>query len=77
MRPDGVGALGAATGVLALTGVDGLEVIDVAIGLVEITVSVEVVAVPLVELAEVALNRGNGAERGERVRDTRHCPSPR
>ena len=50
VRPDGVGALGAAAGLLALTGVDRLEVVDVAVGLVEVAVAVVVVAVDLVEL---------------------------
>ena len=33
MAPDGVGALGAATGLLAFTRMDGLEVVDVPIRL--------------------------------------------
>ena len=58
MRPDGVLALGAAAGLLALTGVDRLEVVDVAVGLVEVAVAVVVVAVDLVELREVGLDLG-------------------
>ena len=56
MRPDRVGALGAATGLLALTGVDRLEVVDVAVGLGEDAVVVVVVAVDLVELRQVGLD---------------------
>ena len=56
MRPDGVLALRAAAGLLALTGVDRLEVVDVAVGLVEVAVAVVVVAVDLVELREVGLD---------------------
>ena len=58
VRPDGVVALGAAAGLLALTGVDRLEVVDVAVGLVEVAVAVVVVAVDLVELREVGLDLG-------------------
>ena len=49
VAPDGVGALGAATGLLAFAGVDRLEVVDVAVRLVEVAVTVEVVAIPDVE----------------------------
>ena len=56
MAPDGVGALRAAAGLLALAGVHGLEVVDVAVGLVEVAVAVEVVAVPHVELGEVGVD---------------------
>ena len=52
VAPDGVGALGAAAGLLALAGVDRLEVVDVAVRLVEVAVVVEVVAVPDVERRE-------------------------
>ncbi len=60
VRPDRVGALGAAAGLLALTGVDGLEVVDVAVGLVEVAVAVVVVAVDLVEALEVVDDLGVG-----------------
>ena len=43
-------------GLLAGTGVDRLEVVDVAVGLVEVAVVVDVVAVPLVEPGEVVLH---------------------
>ncbi len=56
VRPDGVGALDAAARGLVLTGVHDLEVIDVAVGLVEVAVVVEVVAVPLVVLGEIGLD---------------------
>ena len=56
MRPDRVLALCATAGVLALTGMDGLEVVDVAVGLVEFAVVVEVVAIPDVELGEVGVD---------------------
>jgi hypothetical protein len=49
MRPDRVLALGRVAVGLVATGVDDLEVIDVAVGLVEVAVVVEVVAVPLIE----------------------------
>ena len=50
VRPDRVGG---GAGLLALAGVDRLEVVDVAVGLVEVAVAVVVVAVPHVELGEV------------------------
>ena len=56
VRPDGVLALGAAAGLLALTGVHRLEVVDVAVGLVEVAVAVVVVPVPDVELGQVVLD---------------------
>ena len=46
VRPDRVRTLGAATGLLADTGVDQLEVVEVAVGLVVVAVVVVVVAVP-------------------------------
>ena len=64
VRPDGV-LVGA--GLLALAGVHGLEVVDVAVGLVEVAVAVEVVAVPLVELREVVVDLG-GAQAGRELR---------
>ncbi|MGC0409925.1 hypothetical protein RKD31_003168 [Streptomyces sp. SAI-163] len=59
--PDGVLALRAATGGLVLAGVHDLEVVDVAVGLVEVAVAVEVVAVPLVVLGQLGLDLGVGA----------------
>ena len=56
VAPDRVGALSAAAGLLAHTGVDRLEVVDVAVGLVEVAVAVVVVPVPLVELGEVRVD---------------------
>jgi len=58
MRPDRVLALRAAAGLLALAGVNGLEVVDVAVGLVEVAVTVVVVPIDLIELGEVALDLG-------------------
>ena len=49
MAPDGVRALGAAAGLLAFAGMDRLEVVDVAVRLVEVAVAVVVVAIPDVE----------------------------
>ena len=61
MAPDGVGALGAAAGLLAFAGVDRLEVVDIAVRLVEVAVAVVVVAIPDVEGREhrVDLRRGH------------------
>src|SRR6185312_12212449 len=52
VRPDRVGALVAAAGLLALARVDRLEVVDVAVRLVEVPVAVVVVPIPDVELRE-------------------------
>src|SRR5690606_23002505 len=54
--PDRVGALLASAGFLALAGVDRLEVVDVAVGLVEVAVTVVVIAVPLVEASKLLLD---------------------
>ena len=43
---------------LVATGVHDLEVVDVAVGLVEVAVAVPVVAVPLVELGDGRLDLG-------------------
>jgi hypothetical protein len=56
MAPDGVAALGPAAGLLTFAGVDRLEVIDVAVGLVEVAVAIEVVAVPDVELSQIGVD---------------------
>ena len=56
VRPDRVLALRAAAGVLALAGVHRLEVVEVAVGLVEVAVVVVVVAVPHVERRELGLD---------------------
>ena len=50
VAPDGVFARRAATRLLAFAGVDGLEVVDVAVRLVEVSVAVVVVAIPDVEI---------------------------
>ncbi len=63
MAPDGVGALRAAAGLFAFTGVDGLEVIDVTIGFVEVAVAVVVVAIPDIELAQVGVDLRRGLTR--------------
>ena len=54
--PDRIRALGAAAGVLALTGVNRLEVIQVSVRLVKVAVVVVVVAVPDVEGREIRLD---------------------
>ncbi len=56
VAPDGVRALRAAARFLALTGVDRLEVVDVAVRLVEVPVAVVVVAIPHVELRQVVVD---------------------
>ena len=53
MAPDRVGALLRVTGGLVSSGVDDLEVVDVAVPLVEVAVAVEVVPVPTVEGLQV------------------------
>ena len=53
VAPDRVRALRAAARLLALAGVDRLEVVDVAVRLVEVPVAVVVVAIPHVELRQV------------------------
>ncbi|CAM5739221.1 hypothetical protein SALBM311S_07747 [Streptomyces alboniger] len=58
--PDRVLALRAAARGLVLAGVHDLEVVDVTVGLVEVAVAVEVVAVPLVELGQLGLDLGGG-----------------
>ena len=78
--PDGVRALCATTGILALTGVDRLEVVDVAIGLVEVAIGVEV-AIPDVELGKVVVDllvrhrRARGLEPGV-ARSSMNCQAP-
>jgi hypothetical protein len=67
--PDGVLALlGVPVGLVA-AGVDDLEVVDVAVGLVEVAVAVEVVPVVLVEALHVRLDLGGGAAGGLLVGD--------
>ena len=56
VRPDRVRALCASAGLLALTGVDDLEVVDVPILLVEVAVAVDVVAILLVERVQIRLD---------------------
>ncbi len=70
VAPDGVGALRAAAGLLALAGVDDLEVVDVAVRLVEVAVAVGVVAIPDVELRQVGVD----LRRGLAGRDLRVVP---
>ena len=53
VAPNGVLALGAAAGLLALAGVHDLDPVDVAVRLVEVAVAVEVVAVVGVVLRQV------------------------
>ena len=64
MAPDGVGSLRAAAGLLALASVDGLEVVNVAIRLVEVAVAVVVVAVPDVVLRQVGVEGCDAARVG-------------
>jgi hypothetical protein len=61
VRPDGVLTLLRVTVGLVAAGVHDLEVVDVAVGLVEVAVAVEVVAVPLVERLQVGGDVGHGA----------------
>ena len=49
MAPDGIRALVRITSRLVAAGMDDLEVVDVAIGLIEVAVAIIVVAIPLVE----------------------------
>ena len=56
MAPDRVFALRAAAGLFVFTGVHRLEVIDVAVRLVEVAVAVGVVAIPDVELRQVGVD---------------------
>src|SRR4029079_650304 len=56
MRPNRVGALPAAARLLAYTGVDRLEVVDIAVRLVEVPVTVVVVPIPDVELLHVLVD---------------------
>src|SRR5690242_8384341 len=49
MAPNSIRTLGAATGLFAFTCMDGLEVIDVPIGLIEVTIAISVIAIPDVE----------------------------
>ena len=56
VAPDRVLALDRVAVGLVAAGVDDLEVVHVAVGLVEVAVTVEVVAVPLVEGRELGLD---------------------
>ena len=56
VAPDGVGALVGVPCGLVATGVDDLEVVDDAVGLLEVAVAVDVVAVLDVERLEVVLH---------------------
>jgi hypothetical protein len=68
MAPDGVGALlGVARGLVA-AGVDDLEVIDEPVGLVEVPVTVHVVAVRLVERLQVVGDLSQRLADGQLVR---------
>lgn len=58
VAPDGVLALGAVAGLLPFAGVDRLEVVDVAVRLVEVAVTVVVVPVPDVVVGEVVADLG-------------------
>ena len=71
VAPDGVLALLRVAVGLVATGVDDLEVVDVAVGLVEVAVTVEVVAVPLVVRRQVGLDLVVGAALGLLVGDPR------
>ena len=54
MRPNGVRAEGSAARFLTFSGVDDLEVIDVAVWLVEVAVPIEVVTVPFIESLQIS-----------------------
>ena len=63
VAPDGVGAVGRVTGRLVAARVDDLEVVDEAVGLVELAVTVDVVAVLVVEGPQVVLDLRHGLAR--------------
>ena len=67
VAPDGVLALPRVAVGLVATGVHDLEVVDVAVGLVEVAVAVEVVAVPLVEGRQLGVDVGDAAALGDLV----------
>ena len=79
VRPDGVRTVARVGGRLVTTGVDDLHVVDEAVRLVEVAVAVDVVAVLLVEGAQVAPDRPHLHARvellvdphGQRVADER------
>ncbi len=70
VAPDGVGALGTAAGLLALAGMHRLEVVDVAVRLVEVAVAVVVVAIPDVERREERVRSRGVMPLGELARRT-------
>ena len=61
VAPDGAVAQVAAAGLVALTGVHELHVVDVAIGLVEVAIAIPVIAVPDVKLAQVGVDLGRAS----------------
>src|SRR4029453_8488825 len=67
VAPDCVGALRATARLFAFAGVDGLEVVDVAVGLVEIAVAVVVIATPNVELGQPGIGRCDTALCGDKL----------
>ncbi len=56
MAPDCILSLRAAARLFAYTGVHDLEVVDVAIRLIEVAIAIPVIAVPHVELAQVVVD---------------------
>src|SRR5690349_16786546 len=54
MAPNGIRALRATTGLLAFTSMDCLEVINVTIWLIEVSIAIIVIAIPLIELCQVS-----------------------
>ena len=46
MAPDGIGTLGTTTGFFTRTRVDGLEMVDITIGFIEVTITIRIVTIP-------------------------------
>ena len=77
VAPDGVLAVDRVAVGLVAAGVDDLEAVDVAVGLVEVAVAVEVVAVPDVELRHGPLDLRVGLAGGLLVGDPLRSCRPR
>ncbi len=58
MAPDGISALGTAAGFFTLAGMNSLEVIDIAVGLVEVPIAIIIVAIPDIKLGQVSIDLG-------------------
>jgi hypothetical protein len=75
VAPDGVLAVDRVTIGLVAAGVHDLEVVDEAVGLVEVTVEVEIVTVVDVERREVGLDLGQRLTAGDLVGNRLGGPS--